>query len=126
MKTIYLAGGCFWGTQHFVRQLKGVVSTRVGYANGSTDHPTYEQVKHEHTGHAETVEVVYDETVLPTRELLSWYFMTIDPLSVNRQGEDEGGVKFERIRRITGYLVGTLERFNDAKRAEERDRVRHI
>ena len=90
MKTIYLAGGCFWGTQHFVRQLKGVVSTRVGYANGTTDHPTYEQVKHEHTGHAETVEVVYDETVLPTRELLSYYFMTIDPLSVNRQGGDVG------------------------------------
>ena len=90
MKTIYLAGGCFWGTQHFIRQLAGVAGTRVGYANGSTDHPTYEQVKYEHTGHAETVEVLYDETVLPTRQLLDYYFMTIDPLSVNRQGEDAG------------------------------------
>lgn len=90
MKTIYLAGGCFWGTQHFLRQFDGVMKTTVGYANGKTEHPTYEQVRYEHTGHTETVEVVYDETVLPTRQLLEYYFMTIDPLSVNRQGEDEG------------------------------------
>ena len=90
MKTIYLAGGCFWGTQHFVRQLRGVASTRVGYANGRTEHPSYEQVKHEHTGHAETVEVIYDESLLSTRELLSYYFMSIDPTSLNRQGEDVG------------------------------------
>lgn len=90
MKTIYLAGGCFWGTQHFVRKLRGVVSTRVGYANGNTEHPTYDQVKYQHTGHAETVEVVFDETVLPVGKLLDCYYMTIDPLSVNRQGMDFG------------------------------------
>ena len=90
MKTIYLAGGCFWGTQHFVRELRGVVSTRVGYANGNTENPTYDQVKYEHTGHAETVEVVFDETVLPVEKLLDCYYMTIDPLAVNRQGMDFG------------------------------------
>lgn len=90
MKTIYLAGGCFWGTQHFVRKLRGVVSTRVGYANGNTENPTYDQVKYEHTGHAETVEVVFDETVLSVEKLLNCYYMTIDPLSVNRQGMDFG------------------------------------
>ena len=90
MKTVYLAGGCFWGTQHFVRQLRGVISTRVGYANGKTENPTYDQVKYEHTGHAETVEVVYDETVLPLGKLLDCFYMTIDPLSVNRQGMDIG------------------------------------
>ncbi len=90
MKTIYLAAGCFWGAQHFLRQLPGVSATRVGYANGRTEHPSYEQVKHGHSGHAETVEVVYDETLLPTAELLDCYFLTIDPTSVNRQGEDEG------------------------------------
>ena len=90
MKTLYLAGGCFWGTQHFVRQLRGVVSTRVGYANGKTENPTYDQVKYEHTGHAETVEVVYDETVLPLAKLLDCFYMTIDPLAVNRQGMDIG------------------------------------
>ena len=90
MTTLYLAAGCFWGAQHFLRQLPGVISTRVGYANGRTQHPTYEQVKHEHTGHAETVEVVYDETILPTRTLLDCYYLCIDPTSVNKQGEDEG------------------------------------
>ena len=90
MKTIYLAGGCFWGTQHLFRQIDGVLSTRVGYANGKTENPTYEQVKYWHTGHAETVEIVYDETVLPTPELLEYYFMAIDPTSVNKQGPDEG------------------------------------
>ena len=67
-----------------------MISTRVGYANGRTENPTYEQVKYWQTGHAETVEVVYDETVLPTPELLDCYFLCIDPTSVNRQGPDEG------------------------------------
>ena len=90
MKTIYLAGGCFWGTQHLFRQLDGVAATQVGYANGKTENPTYEQVKHEHTGHAETVKIDYDETVLPTRELIELYFLAVDPTAVNRQGEDVG------------------------------------
>ena len=71
MTTLYLAAGCFWGAQHFLQQLPGVQATRVGYANGRTENPTYEQVKHEGTGHAETVEVVYDENVLSTPELLN-------------------------------------------------------
>ncbi|MBR6376523.1 MAG: peptide-methionine (S)-S-oxide reductase MsrA [Oscillospiraceae bacterium] len=90
MTTLYLAAGCFWGAQHFLRQLPGVLSTRVGYANGRTENPSYEQVKHQHTGHAETVEVVYDEALLPTAELLDCYYLCIDPTSVNKQGEDEG------------------------------------
>ena len=90
MTTLYLAAGCFWGAQHFLKQLPGVQATRVGYANGRTENPSYEQVKYWNTGHAETVEVVYDETVLSTPELLECYFMTIDPTSVNKQGPDEG------------------------------------
>ena len=89
MKTIYLAGGCFWGTQRFFDQFDGVISTEVGYANGKTPAPTYEEVK-KGSGHAETVKVTYDETVIPTRRLLEYYYMVIDPTSVNRQGEDEG------------------------------------
>ncbi len=83
MKTIYLAGGCFWGTQHFFDQFTGVVKTEVGYANGRTAHPSYEQVRYENTGHAETVKIEYDETVLGTEKLLFYYFLSIDPLSVN-------------------------------------------
>lgn len=90
MTTLYLAAGCFWGAQNFLRQLPGVRATRVGYANGRTENPTYEQVKYRRTGHAETVELVYDEAVLPTAELLDCYFLCIDPTSVNRQGPDEG------------------------------------
>lgn len=90
MKTIYLAGGCFWGTQHFIQQFRGVTETQVGYANGRTAHPSYEEVCRNDTGHAETVRVVFDETVIPAEKLLDYYFMTIDPLSVNRQGGDVG------------------------------------
>ena len=90
MKTIYLAAGCFWGAQHFIRQIPGVCATQVGYANGRTENPTYEQVKYRHTGHAETVKIDYDETLLPTRELLDYYFLAVDPTSVNKQGPDEG------------------------------------
>lgn len=89
MKTIYLAGGCFWGAQRFFDQFDGVVCTEVGYANGPTENPTYKQVCM-NSGHAETVRIVFDETVIGTAELLGYYFMIIDPLSVNKQGEDEG------------------------------------
>ncbi len=90
MKTIYLAGGCFWGMQRFLDSAKGVKETAVGYANGRTENPTYEQVKHENTGHAETVKVVYDENVLTEKALLHRFLQVIDPFSVNKQGEDEG------------------------------------
>ena len=89
MKTIYLAGGCFWGTQKFLDQFDGVIKTTVGYANGKKANPTYEEVCND-SGHAETVKVEYDEEVMPTSQLLNYYFMTIDPTSVNRQGGDVG------------------------------------
>ena len=89
MKTIYLAGGCFWGTQKYFDQFDGVLRTEVGYANGPTADPSYEEVCHD-SGHAETVRVDYDESVITLRELLGYYFLVIDPLSVNRQGHDTG------------------------------------
>ena len=89
-KTIYLAGGCFWGCQKYFDLMEGVRETQVGYANGTTENPTYEQVKHGHTGHAETVRVVYDPDVLPLNTLLEKYFLVIDPTAVNHQGEDFG------------------------------------
>ncbi len=89
MKTIYLAGGCFWGMQQFFDQFDGVVRTEVGYANGPDKAPTYEEVCAD-SGHAETLRIDYDETVISLNALLDYYFMVIDPLSVNRQGHDEG------------------------------------
>ena len=90
MQTIYLAGGCFWGTQRFFDQFPGVKRTQVGYANGRTEAPSYEDVRYRNTGHAETVRIDFDESLISLEKLLDYYFLTVDPLSVNRQGEDEG------------------------------------
>ena len=89
MKQIYLAGGCFWGVQKYFDQFDGVVATEVGYANGPDRAPTYQEVCRS-SGHAETVRICYDEARLSLTGLLDAYFLVIDPLSVNRQGHDEG------------------------------------
>ena len=89
MERIYLAGGCFWGLQKFFDQFEGVERTEVGYANGPDAAPSYQEVCAS-SGHAETVLVEYDETKMPLKKLLDYYFMVIDPVSVNRQGHDEG------------------------------------
>ena len=89
MKTIYLAGGCFWGMQRFFDQFEGVLSTEVGYANGPDAAPSYQEVCRD-SGHAETLRIDYDESVVSLGELLDDYFLVIDPLSVNRQGGDTG------------------------------------
>ncbi len=88
-ETIYLAGGCFWGLQKFFDQFDGVISTEVGYANGPDWAPAYEDVCND-SGHAETVKIEYEESRMPLEKLLDDYFLVIDPLSVNRQGHDEG------------------------------------
>lgn len=89
MKTIYLAGGCFWGTQKFFDQFDGVIRTEVGYANGPDEAPTYQDVC-KSSGHAETVLIEFDEDRISLAGLLRYYFMVIDPVSVNRQGHDVG------------------------------------
>lgn len=90
MKDIYLAGGCFWGTEHFFKQVRGVISTEVGYANGHTSNPSYEEVCSHTTGFAETVHVTYAPDQVSLDKLLELYFLTIDPTSLNRQGGDIG------------------------------------
>lgn len=87
---IYLAGGCFWGTEGFLKKLPGVTNTQVGYANGLTENPTYEEVCRKDTGFAETVHVQYDTAVITTEQLLKGYFLTVDPTLINRQGGDIG------------------------------------
>jgi len=90
MSEIYLAGGCFWGLEKYLASIHGVKSTQVGYANGNTESPTYEEVCHHNTGHAETVKVAYDPTELTLEFLLDLYYEAIDPVSHNRQGGDTG------------------------------------
>lgn len=87
---IYLAGGCFWGTEKYFSGIKGVLSTLVGYANGITENPTYEEVCKGNTGFAETVEVVYDPTIAPLSFLLEMYYKSVNPTSINKQGGDTG------------------------------------
>ena len=90
MREIYLAGGCYWGVEKYLSNIKGVAETTVGFANGDTHHPTYEQVRYHNTGHAETVKVIYNEEQLPLPILLKLFYLIIDPTSVDKQGEDEG------------------------------------
>ena len=89
-KKIYLAGGCFWGTDHLFSLVDGVVKTAAGYANSKVEYPSYEEVCTGRTGAAETVEVVYDDTKVGLTDLLSIYFRSIDPTTLNRQGNDIG------------------------------------
>lgn len=90
IKEIYFAGGCFWGTEHLFQLIRGVVATEVGYANGKVKNPTYEQVISQNTGFAEAVKVQYDADEVNLPLLISLYFKSIDPTTLNRQGNDIG------------------------------------
>ena len=90
IKEIYFAGGCFWGTEHLFQLVRGVVATEVGYANGKIKNPTYEQVVSHTTGFAEAVKVQYDADVVNLPLLIELYFKSIDPTTLDRQGNDVG------------------------------------
>ena len=129
MREIYFAGGCFWGVEHFMKQIAGVMDTDTGFANGREDlvEPTYEEVYTDTTGFAETVRVRFDEKRVGLRFLTRMFFHAIDPTSLNKHGEDEGtryrtGVYytseedlpilrevFEEVKREFGPIVVELE-----------------
>ena len=90
IKEIYFAGGCFWGTEHLFQLVRGVVATEVGYANGKIKNPTYEQVVSHTTGFAEAVKVQYDADEVNLPLLIELYFKSIDPTTLDRQGNDVG------------------------------------
>lgn len=90
LKEIYLAGGCFWGTEKYLSNIKGIEHTDVGYANGNTENPTYEEVCYRNTGHSETVRVLYNPQKISLEVILNLYYDVIDPTSINRQGGDRG------------------------------------
>ena len=89
-KDIWFAAGCFWGAQKFFKLVDGVEFTEVGFCNGRLENPTYEQVYTDTTGHAECVHVRYNPTVVSLQRLTELFFKIIDPLSLNKQGEDVG------------------------------------
>lgn len=91
IKTIYLAGGCFWGLQKYMdTEVKGVIETEVGYANGHTEDVKYNDLHQNDTGYCETVKVKYDSDIISLKNLLDEYYFTIDPTILNRQGVDVG------------------------------------
>ncbi len=85
METIYFAGGCLWGVQHFIKRLPGVVSTEAGRANGATN-----TLECDYDGYAECVKTIFDPQQVSVEELMSYFFEIIDPYSVNKQGNDVG------------------------------------
>ena len=89
-KIIYLAGGCFWGVEAYFKKLKGVINTTVGYANGNTKNPKYEDLKSHIATHAETVMVEYDDDIISLEKLLEHFLRFVDPYSIDRQGHDIG------------------------------------
>lgn len=106
---IYLAGGCFWGTEAYLKKLPGVIETEVGYANANVENPSYEDVCTGATDAAEAVKVTYDADVISLPLLLQAYLRTIDPFSLNRQGNDVG----------TQYRTGIYWTDPDDRRAAE-------
>jgi peptide-methionine (S)-S-oxide reductase len=89
-RTAIFGAGCFWGVEAAFRRIDGVLRTRVGYAGGDVENPSYEQVCYSDTGHAEVVEVTYDDEKVPYERLLATFWAEHDPTQVNRQGPDVG------------------------------------
>lgn len=85
-KKIVLAGGCFWGLEDLIRKQRGVINTEVGYTGGKVSNPTYEN----HEGHAEAVEIEYDENKTSYKNLLDFFFQIHNPTTLNQQGNDIG------------------------------------
>ena len=90
MQKAILAGGCFWGMEDLIRKIPGVTETRVGYTGGDLENPTYKDMTTGKTGHAESIEITFDETVISFEKILHYFFQLHDPTILDRQGNDRG------------------------------------
>lgn len=90
LREIYFAGGCFWGVEKYFSAVTGIIETEVGYANGRTENPSYEEVCRQGTGHAEAVKILYDPEIISLPYLLELFYDVVDPTAKNRQGNDVG------------------------------------
>lgn len=116
MKKIYLAGGCFWGVEHYFSLIKGIINTRVGYANSNIINPSYEDLCRGLSNASETVEVKYDESLIDLKTILNYYLEIIDPTSLNKQGNDIGIQYRTGIYYIDNRDIKIIEEFiNDLK-----------
>ncbi len=119
-KEIYLAGGCFWGTQAYFDRMIGVLYTNVGYANGLSQETDYDSI--EATGHSEAVYVVYDPELLPLETLLTYYYEIIDPTLLNRQGYDVGTQYRTGIYYVDAEDLATIKKVTE----EEQKKYRYL
>lgn len=121
IKTIYLAGGCFWGVEAYFKNIKGIVDTEVGYANGNKDTTTYDEVSR--TDHAETVEVKYDDELISLEEILEYLYYIIDPFSINKQGNDKGRQYRTGIYSNDKETLEEVQSFLDKKQENEEKEI---
>lgn len=111
----YLAGGCFWGVEHYMEALPGVTEVVSGYMGGKVDNPTYKQVSYEHTGHLETVAVTFDPQTVSFREVAKLFFEIHDPTQADGQGPDIGDQYLSAVfyvdegqKQVTEQLIAEL------------------
>lgn len=115
MKKAMFGAGCFWGVEQSFKEVKGVVSTTVGYAGGVMENPTYQDVCTDETGHAEVVLVEFDEKKVSYEDLLKVFWSTHDPTTLNRQGPDVGS----QYRSLIGFYDGEQEKLAKESLKEE-------
>jgi len=120
-KELYLAGGCFWGTQAYFDRMMGVIYTNVGYANGASDQTDYYSI--DTTGHAETVYIVYDPEVLPLETLLTYYYGIIDPTVLNRQAYDVGTQYRTGIYYVDEEDLAIINQVTEEEQKKHKDRI---
>ncbi len=118
MTTYVLAGGCFWCLDAIYRQLQGVTEVVSGYSGGYTNDPTYHQVTSGDTGHAEAVQVTFDETIIPKEVILNLFFLIHNPTTLNQQGADMG----TQYRSVMFYADKTQETDFEAARQRAKSR----
>jgi len=112
------ASGCFWGTESYLAQAPGVISTTVGFTGGSVPDPTYKQVCHEETGHAEAIEIIFNTKETTYETLAKLFFETHDPTQINRQGPDFGDQYRSEIFYINDQQKEVAERLIEALKAK--------
>lgn len=120
LQEIYLAGGCFWGVEAYMERVYGVYDVTSGYANGTTENPTYNDVISGETGHAETVHIQFDPERTDLQTILDHFFMIIDPTSLNKQGNDRG----TQYRSGVFYSDPTQKAIIDEKVAKEQEQYK--
>ena len=114
-RTIYLAGGCFWGVEAYYKLIKGVIDTQVGYANGNIENPSYEQVKSHQSTASETVKIEYDDSVITLEDLLSHFLRFVDPYSIDKQGHDVGHQYRSGVYSLNGDDLSKTKTYFDSK-----------